>query len=177
MPEKSLTQAGSATAISPSVQGGQLRVQHACRQDGQRRNSPVEVEFRRRRRRRGQASAVAATDDGGFVVAGDQYIDTGDDKCAYDDAYLVKLDAAGCEAWRHSYGGDCTEFGWDMTKREGGGYVLVGDTYSFGDEDSFSVDVYIVATDGDGNEVACQVYGGRAPKGPTPSCRHLMERS
>ena len=76
------------------------------------------------------------TTDGGYIIAGD----TGSDD-ENGDAYLIKTDASGNIEWEQTIGGsdyDCSRSAQQTTD---GGYILVGDTASYGAPEG---DVYLV---------------------------------
>jgi len=59
------------------------------------------------------------------------------------DLYVLKLDASGDLLWSQFYGGTGTEWAKDLIPISSGGFLLVGETDSFGD----SFDAYIVRID------------------------------
>ncbi|MFH1736095.1 MAG: T9SS type A sorting domain-containing protein, partial [bacterium] len=73
------------------------------------------------------------------------------------DVYLVKTDADGNELWSQTYGGNTLDHGWSVRQTSDGGYIITGETDSFG---LSSVDVYLIKTDADGNEQWSQTFGG-----------------
>ena len=58
--------------------------------------------------------------------------------------------------WEKFFGGSELDEGFDVKETPDGGFIIVGYTYSFGAGGS---DVYIVKTDGDGNEQWSKTYG------------------
>ncbi|HUU45188.1 MAG TPA: hypothetical protein VM118_05590 [Acidobacteriota bacterium] len=75
-----------------------------------------------------QVGEVKPTPDGGFVVVGssDSYGVGGWD------AYLVKIDAFGTVEWEQTFGGADLDLGHDVVAMPDGGYVIAGETRSFG---------------------------------------------
>jgi len=85
------------------------------------------------------------------------------------DAYLVKVDRDGNELWSKTFGSDLDEKIFAVRQTTDGGYILVGNIV---DPDDFVADadaagyggdagrsnIYLVKTDGDGNEVWSRVY-------------------
>lgn len=57
------------------------------------------------------------------------------------DAWLFKTDAAGVMQWNQTYGGTEDDEGWSLIETTDGGYLLAGNTYSFGAGDQ---DWYVV---------------------------------
>jgi hypothetical protein len=85
--------------------------------------------------------SVASTSDGGYIAAG--YGWTGGD--GWYDAYVVKTDASGAVEWENTYGGAQDEHAQFVTESQDGGYVVCGDTRSYG---AGAGDVYILGLAG-----------------------------
>ena len=87
--------------------------------------------------------ALSLTTDGGFILAG--YTEAG---YINHDVLLIKTDGAGNMEWESAFGGD----GWDtactVQQTTDGGYVIFGNTDSFGATEG---DMYLVKTDALGN--------------------------
>jgi uncharacterized delta-60 repeat protein len=73
------------------------------------------------------------------------------------DFYLVKTDSSGEMVWSQTYGGPGDDRAWALLPKDDGGYVLAGETTSFG---AGEADCWLVETDPLGNEVRSKVYGG-----------------
>jgi len=96
---------------------------------------------------------VQQTTDGGYIMVGDtDIIGSG----VYD-VYLVKTDSEGNELWSNTFGGSYDDFGHSVQETTDGGYVIVGDTDSFGERD---YDVYLIKTDSEGDELWSSTFGG-----------------
>jgi len=101
------------------------------------------------------AAAIVATSDGGYVVAGQATIS------GNTDAEVVKVDGDGAVVWAKSYGGD----GFDealaihtVPLSEGGGYIVAGQTRSFG---AGGADGWLLRLNADDGTVMWQkAYGG-----------------
>ena len=63
------------------------------------------------------------------------------------DAYFVKTDALGNMLWSKTYGGSRYDYGWDIIQTSDGGYVIGGQTASFGLGTSTAADFWLVKTD------------------------------
>lgn len=74
------------------------------------------------------------------------------------DMLLIKTDSEGNEEWHKSFGGTKYEYGKKLVPSLDGGLYLVGSSKSFGTDGS--VDVFIVKTDEDGNEIWSETFGG-----------------
>ncbi|UCD75950.1 MAG: hypothetical protein JSV91_03325 [Phycisphaerales bacterium] len=89
------------------------------------------------------AEAVQPTTDGGFIVAG--Y--TGIQPVSFD-AMLARTDEDGQVIWQRTHGGTGTDMIHDVQQTDDGGFILVGETSSFG---SGGFDIYLIKTDDQGN--------------------------
>jgi len=75
--------------------------------------------------------SISKTADGGYILAGvtEAFAQSG-----LDDAWLVKVNAAGQTVWRQAYGGNSLEYAYEAIETADGGYVFAGNTDSFGNE-------------------------------------------
>jgi hypothetical protein len=99
--------------------------------------------------------SVALSDDGGFVIAGhtssygtpfvDRY-----------DLYLIGTDAEGDTLWTRTFGGPENDYGYSVQAIPGGGYIVAGETFSFGEGQS---DIFLIKTDDAGNRVWSRTFG------------------
>lgn len=97
--------------------------------------------------------AIHQTDDDGYVIAGfTESYGNGDF-----DFYLIKTDETGKEQWTKTYGGKGNDRCWSAQKTFDGGYILLGETTSFGAGEE---DVYLVKCDATGNLEWEKTYGG-----------------
>jgi uncharacterized delta-60 repeat protein len=99
------------------------------------------------------AYSVQQTVDGGYVVAGRTY----SFGAGFGDLYVVKTDGAGDPLWVHTYGGSNDDYAYSVQQTGDGGYVVAGNTRSFG---AGSADFYVVKTDGAGDTLWTRAYGG-----------------
>ncbi|MDD4050748.1 MAG: hypothetical protein PHR28_02460 [candidate division Zixibacteria bacterium] len=99
--------------------------------------------------------AVARAPDEGYLVAGyAAAVGSG-----VNDVYAIKIDSAGNSIWNKTYGGTAVDEGHAVCRASDGGYIIVGDTYSFG---AGSSDVYMLKIDEDGNLAWQKTFGGSA---------------
>ena len=101
---------------------------------------------------------VRQTLDGGYVIVGF----SGSFGAGWYDVYLIKMDSLGSIRWEGSYGGTADDWGGFVQQTLDGGYVIVGETESFGLGES---DVFLIKTDSLGNTLWDTTYGGSAREG------------
>jgi hypothetical protein len=97
--------------------------------------------------------AILETEDSGFLIAGF----TNSFGAGEMDIYLVRTDAAGNMLWQRTYGGPKSEYGWAMARTTDGGFVLAGQTNSFGDG---AEDGFLVKVNAQGEEIWRKTFGG-----------------
>lgn len=95
---------------------------------------------------------VQQTTDGGYIVTGYTQELTG-----FYNVYLIKTDANGDSAWTKSYGGGTFDYGLSVDQTSDGGYIITGNTDSFG---AGAEDVYLIKTDANGDTVWTKTFGG-----------------
>ena len=88
--------------------------------------------------------SIQQTADGGYIIAGftESY------GAGERDVYLIKTDPSGTQQWYRTFGGPAADYGWSVQQTTDGGYIIAGETNSYG---AGSADVYLVKTDADGN--------------------------
>ncbi|MBW8051180.1 MAG: T9SS type A sorting domain-containing protein [Cytophagales bacterium] len=100
--------------------------------------------------------AVKQTGDGGYIISG--Y--TSSFGAGNDDIYLIKTDANGDTLWTRAYGGGQSEYGYSVQLTNSGGYVVTGNSNSFG---ASSVDVYLLRIDSAGSMIGNMNTFGKSP--------------
>jgi len=98
-------------------------------------------------------SSIIQTMDGGFAMAGH----ANSSGAGGFDAWLVQIDEAGNMLWNQTYGGPGSDIACCVVQTTDGGYALAGYTSSFG---AGRYDFWLVKTDGVGNMLWNQTYGG-----------------
>jgi hypothetical protein len=107
---------------------------------------------------------IEQTDDGGYILCGAQ-----NDSWGFYDILVLKLDAAGDYEWHQTLGRNDNEYS-DMIHQINGGYILTGDTKSYG---AGGYDVILYDLDPSGIEIWSQTYGDSLQNG----CQGLLMTS
>jgi hypothetical protein len=100
------------------------------------------------------ANSVIELDDGGFLVAGYDYLDPDDDREW--DALVMRILPDGQEIWRHSSDRSGSEYAWVVRETQAGQFVVVGAWES----ENGDMDGYMQGFDADGNDLWLKTYGG-----------------
>jgi len=98
--------------------------------------------------------SVQLTRDGGYIITGVWSSSSG-----LEDIFLIKTDSIGDTLWVKTYGGIDSDFGYSVQEVQDGGYIIAGETISFG---SGSFDIYLLKTDSLGSLLWQKTYGGSA---------------
>jgi hypothetical protein len=102
------------------------------------------------------AFSLVQTSDGGYALAGD----TNSYGAGNYDFWLIKTDSVGTLQWNKTYGGTGDDEAYSLVQTGDGGYVMVGDTKSYGVGTPTYENVYLVKTDSAGNMLWNKTYGG-----------------
>lgn len=98
-------------------------------------------------------AAVRQTADRGYILSGS----TSSFGAGQSDAWCLKLDAAGNVAWQRTYGGPSFDAFWAIEQTADGGWILAGETTSFG---AGNWDAWCLKLNASGNVVWNRTYGG-----------------
>jgi hypothetical protein len=114
--------------------------------------------------------SVQQSADGGYIIAG---YTRPFGEAGGSDVWLIKTDPDGNRLWSRTFGRRYGDFGHAVEQTVDGGYVIVGKTGTLGGDD----DIYLIKTDGNGNESWSQTFEGRAAdqgthRDPGVSSRH-----
>lgn len=82
------------------------------------------------------------TNDGGFVTIG--YSDSFSNPVNEEDVWLFKTDANGNLLWSRTFGGEDTDYGYDVAQTNDNGFIVVGVT---GENSLDTQDIWLIKTD------------------------------
>jgi hypothetical protein len=103
--------------------------------------------------RRDRGINLLQTADGGYAIVG--YTSSGD--AIGEDVYLVRINSQGELLWSQTYGGEGEDNGWELLETEGGGFIVVGFTNSYG---AGGMDIYLFETNSMGELLWERTIGG-----------------
>jgi hypothetical protein len=98
------------------------------------------------------ASRVIQTDDDGYMIAGQ----TNSFGAGGYDMWLIKTDSDGNQVWSKTFGGTSTENAVSVAQTVEGGYIVAGNTNSFG----VAGDVWLIRLNSEGDQIWNRTYGG-----------------
>lgn len=99
-------------------------------------------------------SSIRQTHDGGYVFTGA----TSSFGAGKSDVYVVKLDASGNLQWEKAIGGTDSDLGKSICQTLDGGYIITGNTKSFG---TGYADVYVIRLNASGELLWTKTIGGK----------------
>ncbi|MDW7679756.1 MAG: choice-of-anchor D domain-containing protein, partial [bacterium] len=107
-----------------------------------------------------RANSFVITNDGGYLMVG--YTASPEFGAVAREIYLVKVDADGNKQWQKIYGWEHKDSASDVIVTRDGGYLIVGSSERLYDSDfdTWRSDLYVIKTDGSGNELWSKLFGG-----------------
>jgi hypothetical protein len=118
-------------------------------------------------------TCMQVTSDGGYILGGYSYSDTGGDKTQSrvggKDYWIIKLDSVGNKVWEKTYGGTNHDFLYTIVQTLDGGYLLGGSSFSGvggdktqgnWDASQATPDFWIIKIDSVGIKLWDRDYGG-----------------
>ena len=92
------------------------------------------------------------TTDGGYIQVGSTELYS----AGLFDIWLIKTDSNGSEIWNNTYGGIEEDYGFSVKQTYDDGFIIVGNTCSFG---AGSSDIWLIKTDANGNMQWNKTFG------------------
>lgn len=100
-----------------------------------------------------RGNCIRQTSDNGYIIVG--Y--TNSFGAGGYDVYLVKTDSMLQTQWTKTFGGSDWDFGNCVEQTTDGGYIICGETYSYGNGDE---DYYLIKTNSTGDTLWTKTFGG-----------------
>lgn len=100
-----------------------------------------------------KGKSISQTSDGGYIFTGSSR----SSGLGEEDVFLIKTDSAGIGDWLRAFGGADHDCGNSVVQTSDGGYIVAGETESFG---IGSLDGYVVRTDMYADTLWTRTFGG-----------------
>ena len=101
-------------------------------------------------------SSIQQTTDGGYIMAG--Y--TSSLGSSMDEIWVLKLDSSGNVIWQKTYGGSFIDAASSIQQTTDGGYIVAGDTDSFGNISCIFFNIWVLKLNSSGNILWQKTYNG-----------------
>jgi len=102
-------------------------------------------------------NSLEIANNGGFIATGYTSNDIFPNNSS--DLWILKIDSNGNFQWEKFMGGDKLDIGHDIIVGSDNGYVIAGETRSYGNGSTYSADSWIIKIDDNGNSVWTKTYG------------------
>jgi hypothetical protein len=99
------------------------------------------------------ARDITATNDGNYLIVGS----SNSQSTTGQNANLIKIDPAGNVIWSKTYGGSANDHGCIVKQCSDGGFIMLGQTYSYGVGNG---DAWLVKTNSSGDTTWTKTFGG-----------------
>jgi len=108
-----------------------------------------------------EGRSVQQTSDDGYIILGrtNSY-----SKGDMENIWLIKTDSNGNEMWNRTFGGGNMDWGFSAKQTNDGGYIIVGETWSWSVSEDLA-DAWLIKTDSNGNEMWNRTFGGSGGDG------------
>jgi hypothetical protein len=100
-----------------------------------------------------QGRDIIATADGNYMIVGS----SNSYGLTNQNANLIKIDTAGVVKWNKTYGGNSDDFGNSVKQCNDGGFIMLGQTFSYGVGNG---DAYLIKTAANGDTLWTKTFGG-----------------
>ncbi len=97
---------------------------------------------------------IQQTSESGYIISGN----TRSYGAGKSDIWLIKIDSEGQEQWNRTFGGRKDDFCETILQTSDGGYILLGNTKSYG---AGKYDIWLIKIDSEGIEQWSRLFGGR----------------
>ncbi|UCH88869.1 MAG: Ig-like domain-containing protein [Thermoplasmata archaeon] len=106
-----------------------------------------------------EGSCVQQTRDGGYIISGSTY-SYGNNTPNKPNVWLIKTDSSGNAEWIKTFGGNQSDTANFVQQTQDNGYVITGQTGSYGLNTPVTSNIWLIKTNSSGSESWNRTYGG-----------------